>query len=72
MIVGLIFKIDQPFLLLPIDRHRHHNAAGVDLVRLLLIGKLSLGFEFLHGHQGQIHQADILPLFAGIQTLPIP
>ena len=37
MVVGLIFKVDEPLLGLAVDLHRHHDAAGVDLVRLLLI-----------------------------------
>ena len=71
VIVRLVFKIHQPLLGLPVDLHGHHDGAGVNLVRLLLILQLSFRFQLAHGHQGQIHQADELVLPALKNLRPI-
>ena len=57
VVVGLIFKVHQPLLRLSVYLYRHHNGAGIDLIRLLLIGKPAFCFQLPHGHQRQIHQA---------------
>ena len=69
--MGLILKIDEPLLFLSVHIHRHHDAAGVDLIGLLLILEFTLRFQFLHSQQGQIHEADkfIVPSF--VQNLPV-
>ena len=71
MVVGLVLKVHQPLFHFSVDLHRHHDGAGVDLVRLLLILELTFFFQFLHGHQRQIHQARELVLPALIDLLPV-
>ena len=60
MVVCLILEIDEPLLLFSIDFHRHHDAAGVDLVGYFQIIQFALHAQLLHGHQRQIHQTDEL------------
>ncbi len=70
VIVRLVLKVDKPFLrdnalsVLLVNLHRNDNRAGINLVRLLHVFKLSVLFELAHRHQRQIHQADILVLSA--------
>ena len=71
MVVGLILEIYQPFLCLSVDFHRHHNAAGVNLFRFLLILQFSFLFQLFHRHQRQIHQADKFILPSLVHILPV-
>ena len=68
MIVGLVFKIHQPLLGLSVYLHGHHNRAGIDFLRFLLILQLSLCLQLPHSHQSQIHQADKF-ILAALQKL---
>ena len=53
----LVLEIDKPFLILAVHPHRHHDAAGVDLVAHLLVVQQS-GFAQPFGSQcAHIHQA---------------
>ena len=58
MVVGLILEVHKPLLLHAVHGHRHNDAAGIDLIRLLLILKLSFPLQLAHGHESQIHQTD--------------
>ena len=62
MVVGLVLEVHEPLFLFAVDLHRDHDGAGVDLVRLLLVGELSFLLQLPHGHQGKIHKADELVL----------
>ena len=62
MIMRLIFKIDQPFLAAAVHIDRDDNTAGVDFVRLLLIGQFPVGFQLFCGQTCQIHQAEVFVL----------
>ena len=77
MVMGLVLKEYQPLLrhrpVAIIDLDRHHNGAGIDLIRFLHILQLAIFFQFSHSHQRQIHQADkfvlssLKDLISGIQ-----
>ena len=71
MIVGLVLKIHQPLFGLPIYLHRHNDAAGIDLIRLLLVLQFPFFFQFFHGHQRQIHQAYKLVRSALVHILTV-
>ena len=71
MVVGFILKVYQPFLCHSIDFHRHHNTAGVDLVRNLQILQFPLCPKLLHSQKRQIHQADKLIITAFIKNLSV-
>ena len=60
VIVGFVFKVDQPLFFHSVHIHRNHDAAGIDFLGLFLILQFPFRFQFSHGHQGQIHQADKL------------
>ena len=42
VVVGLVLKVDEPLLLLAVDRNRHDNGAGIDLIRLFLVRELAV------------------------------
>ena len=60
VIVRLIFKVDEPLLFLSVHIDGNDDRAGIDLVGLFLIIKLSFFFELLRTENGEIHQADEL------------
>ena len=62
MVVGFILEQQQPGLSLPVHCHIHFHGAGVDLLGLVQLGKLSGGFQILGGDGGKIHEADGLLL----------
>ena len=62
MVMCLILKVDQPLFFHSIYLDRHHNAACIDLIRLLLILKFPLSLKPAHCHERKIHQADELIL----------
>ena len=69
MVMCLILEVDQPLLFFSIHVHRHHDTAGIDLIRLFLICKLAFCFQFLHSHKGKIHQAYKLVITALVHVL---
>ena len=69
MVVGLILKVNQPFLRLTVYFNRYNDGAGVDLIGLFLIIQLALSLQTLHGKQCQIHQADKLVISSGIHAV---
>ena len=73
VVMGLVFKEDQPFLghraLAVVHLDRDDDGAGVVLVGLFHIRELAVGLELLHTHDGQIHQADRLVRAAGVELL---
>ena len=60
VIVGFIFKINEPFLILAVHIHRNHYGACIYLLRFFLILKLSLCLKLFCGKKGHIHKADVL------------
>ena len=71
MIVGFIFKIDQPLLCLSVDLHRHYDRAGIDLIRILLIVQQAGLLQFSGSHGRQVHQAYELILPVPVHLLPV-
>ena len=71
MVVCLIFKVDQPLFFFAVNIYRNYNTAGIDLVRFLLILKLSFRFQFFHCHQGKIHQTDEFIVTVFIKNLSV-
>ena len=67
----LILKVDQPLLCHPVDFNGHHDGAGIDFIGNLHIRKLPVTAQLLHGHQGQVHQADILVVPSLIYHFPV-
>ena len=67
MIMRLVLEIDQPLLILPVHVNRRDDGAGVDLVRLLLILKLSFSLQLLRTLQRQIHQGNVFVVTAPVQ-----
>ena len=59
VVVGLIFKIDQPGLFLAVHIDRNNNRAGIDLVGLLLVLELALLLQLLRAEKGHVHERDI-------------
>ena len=59
MIMSLVLEIDQPLFCFSVDFNRHHDGAGVNLIRLLLIVQFAFSLQFSGSHGGQVHQADI-------------
>ncbi len=57
MIVRLVLEVHKPLFLNAVYLHRHDDAAGIDLIRLLLVSKFPFPLQLPHGHQRQIHQA---------------
>ena len=72
MVVCLVLEVDEPLLFFSIHIHRHHDGAGVDLLGFLLIIQASFRLQFFHGHQGQIHQADIFVAAVLHKGLAVP
>ena len=42
VVMRLVLKVDEPLLLPAVDRNRHDNGAGIDFIRLLLVGELAV------------------------------
>ena len=70
MVVSLILEVHEPLLLHAVHGHRHDDAAGVDLVGLLLVRKLPFLLQLAHGHESQVHQTDELVVPA-LEYLPV-
>ncbi len=69
--MGFIFEIDEPLFRLPVDVDRNDDRAGVDLVGLLLVVKLSFLLELLRGEYRKVHQADELVASARVQRVAV-
>ncbi len=61
----------QPFLGYPVNRHRNHNGAGIDLIRNFHIGKFALRAQLFHGKQRNIHQRNIFVIPSFIKNFTI-
>ena len=62
VVVGLVLEQQQPGLRHAVHRHVDLHGAGVDLLGLVQLGKLSRGFQVFGGDGGKIHEADGLLL----------
>ncbi len=66
VVVGLVFKHQQPLLLFPVHIHRDFNGAGVDLLRFIQVPENAGLFQVPGPHGGKVHEADRL------LGLPVP
>ena len=56
--MGLVFEVDQPLLRLSVHLNGNDDGAGVDLIRLLLVGQKPLFLEDFGPGQSNVHQTD--------------
>ena len=59
MVVGFIFKIDQPLFFMSVFIHRHDDGAGIDLIGFFLVLQFAFRFQFLRCQSPEVHQADV-------------
>ena len=71
MVVCFILEVDQPFFFLAVYVYRYYDTAGINLIRLFLICKFTFGFQFLHCHKSQIHQADKFIISAFVKDFSV-
>jgi len=71
MVVGFIFKVNQPLFFLAVDGNRNYDTAGIDLLRLLQILQLTFTAKLLHSENSQIHQADKLVVTVFVNNLTV-
>ena len=71
MVVCLILEVDEPLFFLAVYIYRYNDAAGIDLIGFFLVSKFALGFQFLHCHQGKIHQADKFVVTAFVENFSV-
>ena len=71
MVVSLVFEIYEPLLLVAVNDHRHHDGAGVDLVRGLLVVEDASLLEAFAGKGSDIHQTDKLIRTSGVVLLVV-
>ena len=69
VVVRLVFKHEQPVLLLAVHIHLDFHRAGVDLLALVEVGELPLRLERLRADHREVHQRHRL-LFPGIELVP--
>ena len=71
MVVCFIFKVNQPLFFFSVHIYRNYDGAGIDFIGFFLILKFSFRFQFFHGKQSQIHQADEFVISSFIENLTV-
>ena len=71
MVVCFIFKVNQPLFFFSVHIYRNYDGAGIDFIGFFLILKFSFRFQFFHGKQSQIHEADKLIITVLVKDLEI-
>ena len=58
VVMGFVFKQQQPFFGFAVNFNRHNNGAGVNFFRFVQIVQLAFGTQFFHADNGNVHQGN--------------